>query len=142
VYFFSTFRAQRSTSMNETAVLADYAARTSYEDIPSAVLQRARHTICDTVGAIIFGYDLPWSQMIADYATAYGAGGRSHILGRGAGCVQPPMAALVNGALSLSSSMGRQSRAAGRIHAQRFSQLSSPSHRSVAWEARRRSRHS
>jgi 2-methylcitrate dehydratase PrpD len=86
--------------MNETAVLADYAARTSYEDIPSAVLQRARHTICDTVGAIIFGYDLPWSQMIADYATTYGAGGRSHILGRGAGCVLPPMAALVNGALS------------------------------------------
>jgi 2-methylcitrate dehydratase PrpD len=86
--------------MNETAILADYAARLRYEDIPSAVLERARNTICDTVGAIIFGYDLPWSRMIADYATSYGAGGRSRILGQGAGPVQPSMAALVNGALS------------------------------------------
>jgi 2-methylcitrate dehydratase PrpD len=86
--------------MNETAILADYAARLRYEDIPSAVIDRARNTICDTVSAIIFGYDLPWSQMIVDYARTYGSGGRSSILGRGAGCMQPPMAALVNGALA------------------------------------------
>lgn len=86
--------------MKETVILADYAARLRYEDIPSAALDRARNTICDTVGAIIFGYDLPWSRMIADYAISYGAGGRSRILGRGTGPVQPPMAALVNGALA------------------------------------------
>lgn len=86
--------------MRETAILAEYAAHLQYEDIPSAVLDRARHTICDTVGAIIFGYDLPWSQMIVNYAATYGAGGRSRILGQGAGCAQPPMAALVNGAMA------------------------------------------
>lgn len=86
--------------MRETAILAQYASQLRYDDIPSAVLERARHTICDTVGAIIFGYDLPWSRMIFEYATAYGAGGSSRILGAGAGCAQPAMAALVNGALS------------------------------------------
>ena len=86
--------------MNETATLAAYAASLRYEDIPPAALERARNTICDTVGAIIFGYGLPWSQMIVDYATAYGGGGASRILGPGADRVQPPMAALANGALA------------------------------------------
>ena len=55
--------------MNETATLAKYAANLRYEDIPQAALDRARNTVCDTVGAIVFGFDLPWSQMIVDYAT-------------------------------------------------------------------------
>jgi 2-methylcitrate dehydratase PrpD len=90
----------RSLTVNETATLAKYAANLRYEDIPQAALERARNTICDTVGAIVFGFELPWSQMIVDYATAYGSGGRSRILGAGGGLVQPPMAALANGALA------------------------------------------
>ena len=84
--------------MNETATLAKYAASLRYEDIPQEVLERARHTICDTVGAIIFGYGLPWSQMMVDYAKTYGPGGKSRILGPGGSLVQPAMAALANGA--------------------------------------------
>jgi 2-methylcitrate dehydratase PrpD len=84
--------------MNETATLARYAANLRYEDIPPEVLERARNTICDTVGATIFGYRLPWSQMIVDYAKTYGPGGRSRILGPGGGLAQPPMAAFANGA--------------------------------------------
>jgi len=84
--------------MNETATLARYAANLRYEDIPPEVLERARNTICDTVGATIFGYWLPWSQMIVDYAKTYGPGGRSRILGPGGGLAQPPMAAFANGA--------------------------------------------
>jgi 2-methylcitrate dehydratase PrpD len=86
--------------VNETATLAKYAVEFRYEDIPDEVLERARNTICDTVGAIIFGYGLPWSQMIVDYATKYGQGGKSRILGPGGALVQPPMAALANGALA------------------------------------------
>jgi len=85
--------------VNETATLAKYAANFRYEDIPQEALARARNTLCDTVGAIIFGFGLPWSQMIVDYARIYGPGGRSRILGPGGGPVQPPMAALANGAL-------------------------------------------
>ena len=66
--------------MNETATLAKYAATLRYEDIPQEALARARNTLCDTVGAIIFGFGLPWSQMIVEYAKAYGPGGRSRIL--------------------------------------------------------------
>jgi 2-methylcitrate dehydratase PrpD len=84
--------------MDETATLAKYAANLRYEDIPQEVLERARNTICDTVGAIIFGFGLPWSQMIVDYAKTYGPGGKSRILGPGGGLVQPAMAALANGA--------------------------------------------
>jgi 2-methylcitrate dehydratase PrpD len=86
--------------VNETATLAKYAANLRHEDIPQEALERARNTICDTVGAIIFGFGLPWSRMIVDYAKAYGPGGRSRILGAGAEPVQPPMAALANGALA------------------------------------------
>ena len=86
--------------MNETATLARYAANLRYEDIPQEVLERARNTICDAVGATVFGFRLPWSQMIVDYAKTYGPGGRSRILGPGAGLVQPPMAAFANGALA------------------------------------------
>src|SRR5882672_6261705 len=86
--------------MSETATLAKYAANLRYEEIPKEVLERARNTICDTVGATVFGYGLPWSQMIVDYATTYGPGGRSRILGPGAGLVQPAMAALANGAMA------------------------------------------
>jgi 2-methylcitrate dehydratase PrpD len=85
---------------NETATLAHYAVSLRYEDIPEKALERARNTICDTVGAIVFGYDLPWSQMVVDYATAYGHGGRSRILGLGGSLVQPAMAALANGSLA------------------------------------------
>ena len=86
--------------MHETATLAKYAANFRYEDIPANVLERMKHTICDTAGAIIFGYDLPWSQMIVDYATKYGPGGKSRILGKGGAEVQPHMAALANGSLA------------------------------------------
>src|SRR3954454_11449835 len=89
----------RAETMNETATLAKYAADLRYEDIPAEVLHRARTTICDMTGAAIFGYSLPWSQMIVDYATTYGPGGKSRILGPGAGTVQAGMAAPANGAM-------------------------------------------
>src|SRR6476661_9937825 len=84
----------------QTQTLARYAANFRYEDIPANVLERARNTICDCVGAMIFGYRLPWSQMVVDYATTYGKGGKSAIMGPGAPAVEAPMAAFANGALA------------------------------------------
>ncbi len=86
--------------MNKTQTLADYAANFRFEDIPENVLERTKNTICDGVGAMIFGYRLPWSQMIVDYAKQYGLGGTSAILGPGGGFVQAPMAAFANGAMA------------------------------------------
>ncbi len=86
--------------MGETITLAKYASELRYEEIPAEVIQRAKNTICDAVGAMIFGYGLPWSRMIVDYAMTYGPGGKSRILGPGGALVQPPMAAFANGALA------------------------------------------
>jgi 2-methylcitrate dehydratase PrpD len=84
----------------ETAQLADYAASCRYEDIPPDVVERAKQCITDTIAAVIFGYDLPWSRMVVAFAAKNGAGGNSRILGPGAPRVHAPAAALANGALA------------------------------------------
>ena len=84
----------------ETAELADYAATCRYEDFPPDVIERTKQCITDTVAAVIFGYDLPWSRMVVAFAERNGAGGHSRILGRGTQRVHAPAAALANGALA------------------------------------------
>jgi 2-methylcitrate dehydratase PrpD len=84
----------------ETAELAHYAASCCYEDIPADVIERAKQCITDTVAAIIFGYELPWSRMVVAFAEKNGAGGDSRILGPGGARVHAPAAALANGALA------------------------------------------
>jgi 2-methylcitrate dehydratase PrpD len=85
---------------HETEQLAAYAAALRYEDLPPAVLQRAKDCICDTVGAIVYGAELPWSKMIIAYAQRNSGPGASSILGSGAAPVHPGAAALANGAMT------------------------------------------
>ena len=96
--------AQTSSHKEETAHqterLAAYAATLHYEDLPPAVVQRAKDCIIDAVATISYGAELPWSQMIIAYAKRYGAGGKSAILGTGGLNVHAPAAALANGALA------------------------------------------
>jgi 2-methylcitrate dehydratase PrpD len=84
----------------ETAQVAEYAASCRYDDIPSDVIERAKQCIADTIATVIFGYDLPWSRIVAAYAERNATGGKSRILGRGGGCVHAPAAAFANGALA------------------------------------------
>jgi 2-methylcitrate dehydratase PrpD len=84
---------------NETVELARYAAGLRYEDLPPAVVAKAKDIIADTVAACICGADMKWSRIVIDYAERTGPGGRSRILGRGTS-VQAPAAALANGALA------------------------------------------
>ncbi len=84
---------------HETERLAAYAAALRYEDLPPAVLQRAKDCIIDAVATISFGAELPWSKMIIAYVQRYGGGGQSAILGTGGLRVNAPAAALANGAL-------------------------------------------
>ena len=85
---------------HETLRLAEYAATLRLDDVPADVVRRARNTLTDTVGTIVFGYDLPWSQMIVAQARRSGPGGKSRILGRGGPLVQAQAAAFANGALA------------------------------------------
>jgi 2-methylcitrate dehydratase PrpD len=85
---------------HETEQLAAYAAALRYENLPPAVVQRAKDCITDTVAAVIFGAELPWSKMIVAYAQRNSAAGSSRILGIGGSPVQAGAAAFANGALA------------------------------------------
>ena len=91
----------KEATAHETERLAAYAAALRYEDVPPAVLQRAKDCIVDAVATISFGAELPWSKMIIAYAQRYGSGGeaKSAILGTGGLKLNAPAAALANGAL-------------------------------------------
>ena len=84
----------------ETVQVAEYAVAARYDDIPLDVRERAKQCIADTIATVIFGYELPWSRIIAAHAEKTGAGGKSRILGPGTTCVHAPAAALANGALA------------------------------------------
>lgn len=76
--------------------LAAFAAGLRYEDIPPEHIDRARQCVIDTVGACLFGSQLPWGRIAAGYARHYGSGGASRIVGT-PHAVAAPMAALANG---------------------------------------------
>ena len=85
---------------NETKTLAEYAAGVRYADLPSAVVQRAKDCIADTIAVIAFGAALPWSRIVLRYAGRTGAGGKSRVLAPGGALLRAPMAAFANGALA------------------------------------------
>ena len=100
---------------NETVTLARYAAGLRYEDLPEAVVAKAKDIIADTVAACICGADMPWSRIVIDYAERTGPGGNSKILGRGSS-VQAPAAALANGALGHSFELDSLTRPGAGAH--------------------------
>jgi len=61
--------------------LAAFAARLRYEDIPAAVLERARACIIDTLACCVHGASLPWSAATAAYARRYGGAGPCTLFG-------------------------------------------------------------
>lgn len=102
----------------ETRILAAYAANLSYKDIPTRIVERSKDCFLDSLGAAIYGADLPWSRILVGYAKRYGAGGKSSILGRaGEGRVQAPLAALVNGALTHSFELDNVRQPGAGVHA-------------------------
>jgi 2-methylcitrate dehydratase PrpD len=79
--------------------LAEFAVGLGYEVIPNAVIDRAKTCIIDTVGAMTFGADLPWSRIIIEYVHRTSAPGKGSLVGteykaRG------QLAALANGVLA------------------------------------------
>ena len=62
-----------------TRTLATYAANLSFDEIPTAVLEKSKDCFLDTFGACIYGVDLPWSKILVNHALRYGAGGTSSI---------------------------------------------------------------
>lgn len=85
--------------MTAARTLAEFATGLKYEDIPAEVIDRAKTCIIDTVGAMTFGADQPWSRIIVEYVMRTSAPGKGSIVGtphRARG----QLAALANGALA------------------------------------------
>ncbi len=101
---------------DETRRLAEYASSVKYDDLPPEVLDRVRNTIADTIGVMIYGYELPWSQMIAKYAQNAGPGGRSRIMGPDTPPVRPAAAALANGSLAHAFEMDGATKPSAGVH--------------------------
>lgn len=100
----------------ETRTLAEFAANLNYEDIPGAVVERAKDCLIDTIGAAVFGSTMPWSKIVAGYAKANGSGGSCTILGPDGIRATPPMAALANGALAHAFEMDSLRQPSAGIH--------------------------
>ena len=79
--------------------LAEFAVGLKFENIPSAVVERAKDCMIDTVGVCTYGSTLASSKSVMGYAGQYGKGGRSAIIGTPIK-VQAPHAAFANGALA------------------------------------------
>lgn len=86
---------------HETRLLAEFACKLTFDDLPDDVVRAARSTIIDGVGCCVFGSRFPWSHAIVDYVKAMdGAGGAASILAPHDRSFHAAGAALINGALA------------------------------------------
>jgi 2-methylcitrate dehydratase PrpD len=79
--------------------LAEFAVGLQYEMLPNAVVDRAKTSIIDTVGAMTFGVNLPWSRIMMEYVQRTSLPGKGSIVGT-EHKVRGQMAALANGVLA------------------------------------------
>jgi len=82
---------------NAAQALAEFAVGLGYERIPPEVTERAKDCMIDTVGACVFGAELPWSKTVIGYAERNSAPGQCSVLGTGIK-LRAPFACLSNGA--------------------------------------------
>ncbi|NIC01018.1 MmgE/PrpD family protein [Halobacterium sp. R2-5] len=82
--------------MGETAMLAEFVASTSLDDIPEDATSHAKAAIRDYVGVALFGSHHEVGNKVYDYLDAYGGDGDATVFQRGTR--SPPSAALANGA--------------------------------------------
>ncbi|GAA1917512.1 MmgE/PrpD family protein [Microbacterium aoyamense] len=80
---------------NGTAILAEFAAGLTFDDIPDRTVRFAKLLMLDNVGVALFGSTLPWSRLVQDMVEAEGARGVSTVFGS-AERTSPALAALAN----------------------------------------------
>jgi 2-methylcitrate dehydratase PrpD len=79
-----------------TGVLATWVARLSLDDIPVAVMERAKHLLLDGLGCALIGAQLPWSRIATDAVLSIDGRGDTVVVGTGH-TASPPAAAVLNG---------------------------------------------
>ncbi|UCF92500.1 MAG: MmgE/PrpD family protein [Desulfobacterales bacterium] len=79
-----------------TQALAQFVSDLTYAKIPSAVIERVKLCILDTLGCALFGSTLPWAKIVAEFAQDLGGKQEATIWGRDFK-VSAANAALANG---------------------------------------------
>ncbi len=76
--------------------MANWVAELSLDDVPDAVLKRAKHLLLDGLGCALIGAQLPWSRTATDAVLAIDGRGDTVVIGTGH-TASPPAAAVLNG---------------------------------------------
>jgi 2-methylcitrate dehydratase PrpD len=79
-----------------TGTLASWVAELSLDDVPTVVLERAKHLLLDGLGCALIGAQLPWSRTATDAVLAIDGRGDTIVIGTGH-TASPPAAAVLNG---------------------------------------------
>ena len=79
--------------------LSEFAVGLKYDDIPADAVDRAKTALIDTIGAMTFGADLPWSRIMIEYVQRTSAPGKGSIVGT-KHKARGQLAALANGVLA------------------------------------------
>ena len=81
-----------------TQRMAEFVADLEFSDIPDAIVDHMKLCLLDTLGCGIFGSNLPWGEILAEFARYLGGREESTLLGKGYR-VSAPNAALANGTM-------------------------------------------
>ena len=92
-----THETSRNSATTAAHRIAEFAVGLTYEKIPPEVIERAKDCVIDTVGACVFGSQLPWTRTVIEYARRNSAPGECSIFGTPIK-VRAPFACLSNGA--------------------------------------------
>ncbi len=79
-----------------TGRLATWVAKTTLDDVPAAVRDRAKHLVLDGIGCAIVGAQLPWSRIGVEGVTALDSAGDTALIGWDGRATSATSAAMVN----------------------------------------------
>src|SRR5271170_5416447 len=79
-----------------TGRLATWVAKTTLDDVPVAVRDRAKHLVLDGIGCALVGAQLPWSRIGVEGVTALDDAGDSALIGWDGRATSATSAAMVN----------------------------------------------
>src|ERR1700757_2423167 len=79
-----------------TGRLATWVARTTLDDVPASVRDRAKHLVLDGIGCALVGAQLPWSRIGVEGVTALDSAGDAVLVGWGGRATSATSAAMLN----------------------------------------------
>ena len=82
--------------LGPTGKLANWVAQLSFSDVPTAVVERAKHLLLDGIGCALIGAQLPWSRTATEAVLDIDGHGDTVVIGTGR-TASAPAAAVLNG---------------------------------------------